>query len=87
MKTIYKPSWKDGLETRREEALWPYAVCVIANYRLVTQNIGTLKAMARDKAKMRREDVPIVLHLPGGEERTIVFHPDGSQELKGERHA
>ena len=82
-KRSYKPSWKDGIETRREEALWPYAVCVIASHQLVTQNIGTLKAMARDKAKMRKEDVPIVLYLPGGKERTIVFHPDGSQELKG----
>ena len=84
MKDTYKPSWKDGIETRREEALWPYAVCTIAGYQLVTQNIGILKGMARDKAKNRKEDVPIVLHLPGGKERTIVFHPDGTQELKGE---
>ena len=83
MREKYKPSWHEGIETRKEEANWPYATCVIANQNIITQNIGTLKAMARDKAKMRKEDVPIVLYLPGGKERTIVFHPDGSQELKG----
>ena len=78
----YKPSWHEGTETRLEEARWPYAICVIANQRIISQNIGTLKAMARDKAKNRREDVPVILHLPDGTETTIVFHPDGRQSLK-----
>ena len=79
----YKPSWKEGTETRQEEELWPYVTCTIAGRQLVTQNIGIVKSMAKDKAINRREDVPVVLHLPDGEERTIVFHPDGTQELKG----
>ena len=79
----YKPSWKEGTETRQEEELWPYVTCTIAGRQLVTQNIGNVKAMAKDKAINRREDVPVILHLPDGEERTIVFHPDGTQELKG----
>ena len=81
MRTKYKPSWHEGIETRKEEANWPYATSVIANQNIITQNIGTLKAMARDKAKNRRKDVPIVVHLPGGAEYTIVFHPDGRQEM------
>ena len=81
--THYKPSWKDGTETRQEEALWPYVVCTIASRQIVTQNIGIVKAMAKDKAINRKEDVPVVLHLPNGEDRTIVFHPNGTQELKG----
>lgn len=48
--THYKPSWKDGTETRQEEALWPYVVCTIASRQIVTQNIGIVKAMAKDKA-------------------------------------
>jgi hypothetical protein len=35
--------------------------------------------MARDKARNRKVNVPVVLHLPGGTERTIVFTPDGKQ--------
>lgn len=75
----YRPTWKDGQESRQEEALWPYAECVIAGRQIRSQNIGTVKAMARDKARNRKVNVPVVLHLPGGTERTIVFTPDGKQ--------
>ena len=75
----YKPSWKEGTETRQEEELWPYVTCTIASRQMVTQNIGIVKAMARDKAINRREAVPVVLHLPDGTERTIIFTPDGKQ--------
>lgn len=81
MRNTYKPSWKDGLETKAEEALWPYVTCCIAGRDLKTQDIGTVKAMARDKAKNRKENVPVVLHLPDGTERTIIFRPDGKQIL------
>ncbi len=47
MRNTYKPSWKDGLETKAEEALWPYVTCSIAGRDLKTQDIGTVKAMAR----------------------------------------
>ena len=77
----YKPSWKEGTETRQEEELWPYVTSTIASRQLVTQNIGIVKSMAKDKAINRREDVPIIVHLPGGAEYTIVFHPDGRQEM------
>lgn len=73
------PAWKDGEETKQEEAMWPYAACVIANRWVRSQNIGTVKAMARDKAKNRKENVPVILHYPDGTERTIVFTPDGKQ--------
>ena len=45
----YQPAWKDGVESKQEEAMWPYATCVIANKTVKTQNIGTLKAMAQEK--------------------------------------
>ena len=78
----YKPSWHEGTETRLEEARWPYAICVIAKQRIISQNIGIIKGMARDKAKTLRMDVPIILVLPGGTETTIIFHPDGTHALK-----
>ena len=78
----YKPSWHEGTETRLEESRWPYVVCVIAKQRVISQNIGTIKGMARDKAKTLKMDVPIILVLPDGTETTIVFRPDGTQALK-----
>ena len=80
MNEEYKPSWLEGTETRQEEALWPYASCVIANMNVKTQNIGILKGMAKDKARNKKVDVPVTLHLPDGTEQVIVFHPDGTQE-------
>lgn len=75
----YQPTWKDGEESKEAEAVWPYAKCVIAGRWVRSQNIGTVKAMARDKAKNRKENVPVILHQPDGTERTIVFTPDGKQ--------
>ena len=79
MREKYKPSWLEGEETRQEESMWPYASCVIANQNIITQNIGVLKGMAKDKARNRKIDVPVILHLPDGTEQTIVFHKDGTQ--------
>ena len=59
------PAWKDGVESKQEEAMWPFATCVIANQLVVTQNIGTLKAMARDKAINTKSDVFVDVYLPG----------------------
>ena len=79
MKETYKPSWLEGTETRQEESMWPCASCVIANRNIITQNIGVLKSMAKDKARNRKTEVPVTLHLPDGTEQTIVFRPDGTQ--------
>ncbi|MBQ8919107.1 MAG: hypothetical protein IJ056_03250 [Acidaminococcaceae bacterium] len=73
------PTWKDGMETPKQEKMWPYASCVIAGDVIKTQNIGTLKAMARDKAMNKRQSVPVTLHLPDGTEKIIMFQPDGEQ--------
>ncbi len=81
MKKAYKPSWREGTESRIEEAMWPYATCEISGISITTQNIGVLKGMAKDKAINKKMDVPVVLHLPNCTEHTIVFHPDGTQQL------
>jgi len=78
-----KATWHEGEETKQEEALWPYASCVISNKEVSTQNIGILKNMARDMARNKRKDIPIVLHLPDGTKQIIVIRPDGRQYLKG----
>lgn len=73
------PAWKDGIETTQEEALWPYATCIIANQLVRTQNIGTLKAMARDKAIKQKGDVFVDVVLPGGQKITFAFDMYGQQ--------
>ena len=73
------PAWKDGMESTQEEALWPYATCIIANQLVRTQNIGTLKAMARDKAIKIKGDVFVDVILPGGQKITFAFDKDGQQ--------
>lgn len=80
-----KPIWHEGEETKKEEALWPYASAVIGNDVVTTQNIGTLKSMVRDIAIHKRKEVPITLTLPVGVKVVIVFRPDGRQVLKEER--
>ena len=75
----YQPTWKDGQESRQEEALWPYATCIIANRLVRTQNIGTLKAMARDKAINIKGDVFVDVILPGGQRITFAFDKHGQQ--------
>lgn len=80
-----KPIWHEGEETKKEEALWPYASAVICNNVVTSQNLGTLKSMVRDIAMHKRKEVPITLTLPGGVKRVIVFRPDGRQVLKEER--
>lgn len=80
-----KATWHEGEETKQEEALWPYASCVITDKEVSTQNIGILKQMARDKARNKKKDIPIVLHLPDGTKQTIFIRPDGRQYLKGEK--
>ena len=80
-----KPIWHEGEETKKEEALWPYASCAFGTQVITTQNIGVLKGMAKDYAKNKRKEVPIILSLPGGVKRVIVFRPDGRQVLKEER--
>lgn len=80
-----KPIWHEGEETKKEEALWPYASAVICNDVVTSQNLGTLKSMVRDIAMHKRKEVPITLTLPGGVKRVIVFRPDGRQVLKEER--
>lgn len=77
-----KPTWHEGEETKKEEALWPYVRCILGGSQVLSQNIGTVKAMARDKAKNTKKTVPVVLHLPDGTETTFVFMPDGKQILK-----
>ena len=67
------PTWKDGTESRQEEAMWPYAECVIAGQTVKSQNIGTLKAMARDKAINIKGDVFVDVFLPGGEKNNLRF--------------
>ena len=74
-----KPVWHEGQETKQEEALWPYATCIIANQLVCTQNIGTLKAMARDKAINIKGDVFVDVVLPGGEKITFAFDKNGQQ--------
>ena len=80
-----KPIWHEGEETKKEEALWPYASCAIGTQVITTQNIGVLKGMAKDYAKNKRKEVPIILSLPDGAKRVIAFRPDGRQVLKEER--
>ncbi len=74
-----KATWHEGEETKQEEALWPYASCVISNKEVSTQNIGTLKAMARDKAINIKGDVFVDVVLPGGEKITFAFDKNGQQ--------
>lgn len=78
-----RPIWHEGEETTAEEALWPYAECVIGNQIVKTQNIGVLKGLARDKAKNKRKPVQVTLHLPDGTEVVIAFEPSGTQVLVG----
>ena len=73
------PAWKDGVESTQEEAMWPYAECIIIGQRVRTQDIGTLKAMARDKAINCKKIVPVTVYLPGETKYTIGFTPDGKQ--------
>ena len=81
MARTYKPTWHEGIESRFEESWWPYAIVTIADQMIYSQNIGTLKAMARDKAINRKTEVPVVVHIAPGNEYTIVFTPEGKQRF------
>ena len=59
--------------------MWPYATCIIANQVVKTQDIGTLKAMARDKAINLKGDVFVDVILPGGMKTTFAFNKFGDQ--------
>ena len=73
------PTWKDGTESKAEEKLWPYAECTIIGQQVRTQNIGTLKATARDKAINLKRDVFVDVVLPGGTKITFAFNKFGDQ--------
>lgn len=72
-------TWHEGYESKTEESLWPFAECILGNHLVKTQNIGVLKAMARDKAINLKGDVFMDVVLPGGEKITFAFDKDGHQ--------
>lgn len=62
------------------------AICaevVICNRHLKSENVMTLMGMAASKARHKKEDVPVTLHMSDGKSEIVVIHADGSQTTEG----